>query len=77
MASIFGSTGPLSSTNHKNKKLQNILVQESESTFTFESYCSKASVLPFLCFLCSSSTLESLHTEAKASSIGGLSKLPS
>ena len=30
------------------RKLQKILVQESESTFTFESNCPKASVPPFL-----------------------------
>ena len=45
------------------------MVQESESTFTFESNLSKSFCSSLPCFLCSSAALESLHTEAKASSL--------
>ena len=45
------------------------MVQESESTFTFESNLSKSFCSSLPCFLCSSAALESLHTEAMASSL--------
>ena len=51
------------------QKLQKIMVQKSESTFTFESNLSKSFCSSLPCFLCSSAALESLHTEAKASSL--------